>query len=419
MPQEQSGGSSWAPHSISRPRGSRCIPTTATWRQEGKIFDKHHSCSSSSACSSAAHSRGTRPTEAVWRTGFKLLLLEPSLGLSERPAAWVMKWARDTAPVDVFHARSFEEASGRLVYATSSLELLWPFFTPLCAFTSSSLLDAVRAVLACVAFFLGFKSAVTTREEEWEPRVDAQAWDARTGVAGWLPVIATLETLAMLLALRAFFPLVQNKVRTPVSVVPSYTHNRGNGALLNEPMTSKLPLSAHFMEFTEQLCHSGVRPGVRWAPREANREADRLPNDDPRSPVAQTQKKRFREETGCRQQDRAKQRGPGDKLRAKNRDEEQHCEECGTAINSASRRDGSSWCRLWVVRRVLVFLLLAFMLPLRFLSRFLFYARIFFFFPSLPSSVAVAFRSQLQYWTSRHIRGSPQPLTCLRPTPSG
>ena len=176
----------------------------------------------------------------------------------------------------------------------------------------------MRAVLACVAFFLGFKSAVTTREEEWEPRMDAQAWDARTGVAGWLPVIATVETLTMLLVLRAFFPSVQNKVRTPVSVAPSNTDNKGSGALLNELMTSKFPLSALFMEFTEQLCHSGVRPGVRWAPREANRQADRLWNGDPRSPVAQTQKKRFREETGCRQQDHAKQRKPGDKLRAKN-----------------------------------------------------------------------------------------------------
>ena len=66
--------------------------------------------------------------------------------------------------------------------------------------------------------------------------------DAKTGVGGWLPaarVIATLEALAMLLALRAFFPLVQNKVRTPVSVVPSNTDNRRSGALQNELMTSK------------------------------------------------------------------------------------------------------------------------------------------------------------------------------------
>ena len=91
---------------------------------------------------------------AVWRTGFELLLLEHSLGPTERPAAWVMKWARDTAPVDVFHVRSFEWAFGRLVYATSALGLHRPFLAPQCSFTSSSLADAVRAVLACVPFFI-------------------------------------------------------------------------------------------------------------------------------------------------------------------------------------------------------------------------------------------------------------------------
>ena len=143
------------------PRGSRYSPMQGT--------ELSTSTTSSSAWSSAAHSRGAKPTEAVWRTGFELLLLEHSLGPTERPAAWVMKWARDTAPVDVFHARSFEWAFGRLVYATSALELHRPFLAPQCSFTSSSLADAVRAVLACVAFFRRFKSAVTTREEEWEP----------------------------------------------------------------------------------------------------------------------------------------------------------------------------------------------------------------------------------------------------------
>ena len=41
-------------------------------------------------------------------------------------------------------------------------------------------------------------------------------------------------------------------------------------------MSSKHPLSTLLMEFGEQLRHSGVRPDVRWAPR----EADRLANGD-------------------------------------------------------------------------------------------------------------------------------------------
>ena len=93
-------------------------------------------------------------------------------------------------------------------------------------------------------------------------------------------VIATLEALATLLAVRAFFPLADPARRTRLLVVPSYTDNRGNGALLNKLMSSKFPLSALLMEFGEQLRYSGARPDVWWAPRETNCEADRLANGD-------------------------------------------------------------------------------------------------------------------------------------------
>ena len=76
-------------------------------------------------------------------------------------------------------------------------------------------------------------------------------------------VIATLEALAMLLAIRAFFPNAQEAKRTKLVVIPSYTDNRGNGTLLNKLMSSKYPLPALLMEFGEQLRHSGVRPGHR------------------------------------------------------------------------------------------------------------------------------------------------------------
>ena len=52
-------------------------------------------------------------------------------------------------------------------------------------------------------------------------------------------VIATLEALAMLLTVRAFFPNAQG----PTQITG------GNGALLNKLMSSKYPLSALLMEF--------------------------------------------------------------------------------------------------------------------------------------------------------------------------
>ena len=63
-------------------------------------------------------------------------------------------------------------------------------------------------------------------------------------------------------------------------LVPSITDNRSNGSLLNKLMTNRYPLSALLMEFSEQLRHTGIRPEVRWAPRETNAEADRLANGD-------------------------------------------------------------------------------------------------------------------------------------------
>ena len=243
----------------------------------------------------------------------------------------------------------------------------------------------MRPIPAHVAFFLKFLAGAVERErhsqcaatlvqEERAPRVDAQASDERTGVGGWLPaegpdgrpdpsqsfwfseeikaddfpwvfkrdgkaarVIATLEALAMLLAVRAFFPNAQGNQRTRLAVIPSFTDNRENGALLNKLMSSKYPLSALLMEFGEQLRRSGVRPDVRWAPREVNREADRLANGDSSGlrvlpPVGgwiildealvlgettENEKRKYLAEAGSRRQARGKRKKPEDRLRLK------------------------------------------------------------------------------------------------------
>ena len=88
--------------------------------------------------------------------GFELLLREHALGLTERRAAWVVKWARETASAAVVHVRAFEEALGRIVFATSALELLRPFLSPLYAFATSGPRDSVRPVPGYVSFFLRF-----------------------------------------------------------------------------------------------------------------------------------------------------------------------------------------------------------------------------------------------------------------------
>ena len=147
----------------------------------------------------------------------------------------------------------------------------------------------------------------------------------------------------MLLAVRAFFPHAQRAERTKLVVIPTYTDNRGNGSLLNKLMSSKYPLSALLMEFGEQLQHSGVRPEVRWAPREVNREADRLAIGDASgfNPVlrlrlippvgrwfildeasvlgeaAENEKKKHQAEDGSKRHVKGKRKKPEDRLRLK------------------------------------------------------------------------------------------------------
>ena len=108
-------------------------------------------------------------------------------------------------------------------------------------------------------------------------------------------------------------------------------------------MSSKYPLSALLMEFSEQLRHSGVRPDVRWTPRNANCEADRLANGDtsgfdpslrlrvlPPSggwfildealelgEAAAVEKKKYRADFGRKRQVKEKRKRPEDKLRIK------------------------------------------------------------------------------------------------------
>ena len=87
----------------------------------------------------------TGGTTTHW-VGFELLLREHALGLTERRAHWVVKWARVTAAAGVVHVRAFEEAPGRVVFTTSALELLRPFLSPLHSFACAGARDEVRAI---------------------------------------------------------------------------------------------------------------------------------------------------------------------------------------------------------------------------------------------------------------------------------
>ena len=91
-------------------------------------------------------------------------------------------------------------------------------------------------------------------------------------------VISTLDSLAVLVGLKLQFGDHPRTSQTKVVIAPTLTDNRGNGALLNKLMTRKFPASAVLMELATYMKKMSLRTVVEWAPREANREADKLAN---------------------------------------------------------------------------------------------------------------------------------------------
>ena len=221
---------------------------------------------------------------------------------------------------------SFEEGLGRIMFVAGALEHERPFQAPLYKFLTMHPRNAVRRVPPYVSFILRYLAGEISKKRHYQcgtsvtaadcaPRVDAQASDDRTGIGGWFPardregrlspwlsswfsleitredltwnfekvnrsslVISTLEAFAMLVALKLRFGQDPDLEDTRVMIAPSINDNRGNGAALNELMSTRFPSSAVLMELASYMKAREMRAIVEWAPRECNREADLLDN---------------------------------------------------------------------------------------------------------------------------------------------
>ena len=89
--------------------------------------------------------------------------------------------------------------------------------------------------------------------------------------------LATLEALAILFALKAFSGGTPQASRTTVQILPTWTDNRGNWALLNKLMSTKTPIGAVLLELALRMKEMGQKT-VNWTPQAAKREADSLAN---------------------------------------------------------------------------------------------------------------------------------------------
>ena len=221
-----------------------------------------------------------------------------------------------------------------MMYVVGALEYERPFLGPLYRFLILHPRGSVRKVPGFVKFILRFLAAqvektrhhscaVELRPALGAPRVDAQASYTRAGVGGWLPtadtdgtmqkwlspwhsleidkehfpwvyekddrpalVIASLEALAILLALKAFYGETPTQHRSTVQVLPTWTDNRGNGSILNKLMCTRFQVSAILMELSVHMKSMGQKTAVNWTPRDANREADALANGNNSGSIA-------------------------------------------------------------------------------------------------------------------------------------
>ena len=80
-------------------------------------------------------------------------------------------------------------------------------------------------------------------------------------------VISTLEASAILIASKLFYGSTSAD-RKRVTVAPTWTDNRGNGALLNKLMTTKFPGCALLMELASFMKRRSMKVVVDWTPRE-------------------------------------------------------------------------------------------------------------------------------------------------------
>ena len=227
--------------------------------------------------------------------GFEILHRSHSIGTSERRSQRFLR-CREVAASDHVQMTNFEEGLGRVMNVVGALEHERPFLGPLYRRMVVHPRGSVQKLSGLVRMILRFLAdqveknrhypcAVEVRQAAGESRVDAQASSTRTGIGGWLPVtddngasrtrlspwfsveidrehflwvyekndspllmIATLEALAILFALMAFGGETSQENRTTVQILPTWTDNRGNGALLNKLVSTKIPICAVLME---------------------------------------------------------------------------------------------------------------------------------------------------------------------------
>ena len=92
--------------------------------------------------------------------------------------------------------------------------------------------------------------------------------------------IAASELLGTLLAVHLFLPENREPCGDAATMCTGLTDNQGNKYIVQKLMTTKLPVSAVLMQLASMLASRGLWLNLEWAPRELNKEADALTNEN-------------------------------------------------------------------------------------------------------------------------------------------
>jgi hypothetical protein len=220
----------------------------------------------------------------------------------------------------------FVAGLGRAAYACGALEFDRPFLAPMYTFASLHGLDTHQAlplyVLLVVKFLHDrlkvrrmYKCSQAIVKMTEAIRVDAKAEGETATIGGWLPtrnargeidlalspwffvalneqvapwayardrqpfrVVASLEALAVLVAVLTLTDADPEAANRGTVLLPMLTDNRGNSFSLSRLMTTKFPLSVVGMELATALEERNLTLNADWVPREWNAQADDLTN---------------------------------------------------------------------------------------------------------------------------------------------
>ena len=257
--------------------------------------------------------------------GYELDYGSRLVGLSEARGAWVRSWVDEARKARyVVSVRKFAEFLGRLGFVARVVYWIKPHLSPLYAWSAAASKSHVAKMPDTVVLTLLYLEATlddvnfkvapgrVTEEKGHLFHTDAKCddgfvvlggWDSRQdpSVAKWFSVVvkpsdapylfdehgksqwssASSELLATLTALWVFGHLEESRSqrRLPVAVVGA-TDNQSNERLLRKQSTTKWPLMLINMQLSHLLRKACLRLSLTWKPREENKLADALTNQD-------------------------------------------------------------------------------------------------------------------------------------------